>query len=250
VRRPRFVETAAFVVPGAGATVAQARSLCSAAVLRTLEGRAQLTVIALWVTVAASIADAYAHVNRLRIVQDAVDAQLDGILLAVPADVIGRADDYVSITLVVSTVMLVVTAVLWMTWQVAAHRRLQGAITGWRAEPRMSIVGWVVPVVNLAAPVLVVAALLRAAGRRSTWLLVAWWATWIAATVLAGLGTANPQDLADQRTPDALAMIGDALSVAAAVLAIGVVRRLQDGLGTAPGTGPGPTPGDAQAASA
>ncbi len=229
MRRPRFVETAAFVVPGPGATAAR-RPLCSATVLRTLEGRAQLTVILLWVTVAASIADAYAHVNRLRIVQDAVDNQVEGVLLAVPADLIDRADTYVSVTLVVSTVTLVVAAVLWMAWQFLGHQRLTGALAGWRADPRTSVVAWVVPVVNLLAPVLVVAALLRAAGRRSVGLLVAWWVTWIAATVLAGFGTGNPRDLADQRLPDILAMVGDGLSVAAAVLAIGVVRRLTDGV--------------------
>lgn len=229
MRRPRFVETAAFVVPGPGA-IATRCPLCSAAVLRTLEGRAQLTVILLWVAVAASIADAYAHVNRLRIVQDAVDNQVEGVRLAVPADVIDRADTYVSVTLVVSTVTLVVAAVLWMAWQLLAHRRLADAMTGWRADPRTSVVTWIVPVANLLAPVLVVAALLRVVGRRSTGLLVGWWATWIAATVLAGFATGNPRDLADQRLPDILAMVGDGLSVVAAVLAIGVVRRLTEGV--------------------
>lgn len=217
--------------------------------LRTFEGRAQLAVILLWVTVAASIADAYAHVNRLRIVQDAVDNQVEGVLLAVPSDVIDRADTYVSVTLVVSTLALLLAAGMWMAWQHRAHRRLAPQLTGWRADPRASVIAWIVPVVNLVAPLLVVATLLRAAGRRSVLLLAAWWTTWIAATVLAGFGTSNPEALADQRLPDALAMLGDGLSVAAAVLAIGVVRRLTDGVLEAD---PEPEPGFAgpQAASA
>lgn len=214
--------------------------------LRTLEGRAQLAVIALWIAVVASIADAYAHVNRLRLVQDAVNTQVDGAVIALPADVLDRADTYVSITLVASTVTLVAAAVVWMTWQVHAHRRVTDGMSGWRAEPRMSVISWIVPVANLLAPVLVVAALFRAAGRNANDLLITWWLAWIVATVLAGVGTRRTENVADQRLVDGIAMLGDVVTVAAAVLAIGVVRRLTDALDDPARAGSA----DAQAASA
>lgn len=196
--------------------------------LRTLEGRAQLTVVALWVAAVASIADAYAHVNRLRIVQDAVNTQVGDVAIAVPDSVIGRADDYVTITLVLSVVCLLAVAALWLPWQHAAHRRLADRLDGRVAEPRSGLLAWVVPGVNLLAPPLVLAALLRAAGRRAAALLAGWWVAWLAAIALAVVGTANPDSLADQRLPDGLAMIGDILALAAAVAAIGVVRALTE----------------------
>jgi len=198
-------------------------------VIRSLEGRAQVAVVALWLTVVASIADAYAHAHRLRLVQDAVEQQLPGVRLALPRDAVEHANDYVDIALVVSTVLLVVAAVAWLVFQVAAHRRLAPALSGWRASPRAGVVAWLVPVGNLVAPVLLVSGLLGAARARSVLLLAAWWASWLGSAVLTGIGTENPDVLADQRTIDALAIGGDALGVAAAVLAIGIVRRLLDG---------------------
>ncbi len=99
---------------------------------------------------------------------------------------------------------------------------------GWRADPRAGIAAWVVPVVNLVAPAVLLNALLRAASRPAPLLVTLWAVCWVGTTVLAGIATRNPQALADQRLPDALAIGGDILAVVAAVLAIGFARRLAD----------------------
>jgi len=196
------------------------------ALLRTLEGRAQLAIITLWLSVAAAVADAYAHASRLKLVQDAIDAQLEDVPLQLPADDVDRADGWVSLTLVVSSVLLFAAAVAWLAWQYRAAGILRGRTRGWRGDPARGVAVWLIPVVNFVAPVLVVAELVRGAGRRMHATLAAWWLSWLGAAVLAGFGTKNPEVLADQRLPDGLAVAGDVLSVAAALLAIGIVRHL------------------------
>lgn len=201
-------------------------SLDSHALLRTLEGRAQLAIITLWLSVALAVADAYAHANRLKLVQDALDGLPEGTFIAIPAAELERADDYVTAALIGSTLALVVTAVAWLAWQHRVAVLLRARTRGWRGDPRTGVVVWLLPVVNLVAPLLVVVELVRAAGRRMHVALAAWWLAWLGAAVLAGVGTSNPDALADQRLPDGLAVAGDVLAVAAALIAIGIVRHV------------------------
>lgn len=194
--------------------------------LRTLEGRAQLAIITLWLSVAAAVADAYAHASRLKLVQDGIDAQVERVPLQLPADEIDRADGWVSLTLTVSSVLLAATAVAWLLWQYRVAVLLRARTRGWRGDPARGVAVWLVPVLNLVAPLLVVAELVRGAGRSMQLTLAGWWLAWLGSAVLAGFGTRNPDVLADQRLPDGLGVTGDVLAVAAALLAIGIVRHL------------------------
>ncbi|WP_372790889.1 DUF4328 domain-containing protein [Paraconexibacter sp.] len=196
--------------------------------LRTIEARAQAAVLTLWIVVAVAVADVYAHANRLRLVQDAVDEQVPGVPLRLPTDVVNRADAWVTIGLIASTLAFLLAAAAWLAFQYPVHRRLAADMTAWRASPRAGVAVWLVPVVNLLAPAVLLAALLRAAARPAPLLVALWWICWVGTTVLAGFATRNPEVLADQRLPDALAMGGDILAAGAAVLAIGFVRRLAD----------------------
>lgn len=194
--------------------------------LRTLEGRAQLAIITLWLSVVAAVADAYAHASRLKLVQDGIDAQVERVPLQLPAADVDRADTWVAVALIASSVALVLTAVAWLAWQHRAASLLQTRTRGWRGDPARGVVVWLIPVANLVAPLLVVAELVRGAGLRMPLTLGAWWLSWLAAAVLAGFGTKHPDVLADQRLPDGLAVAGDVLTVAAGLLAIGIVRHL------------------------
>lgn len=185
-----------------------------------------MAIITLWLSVAAAVADAYAHASRLRLVQDAIDAQVERVPLRLPADEVDRADTWVSIALVVSSVLLAITALAWLAWQHRVAALLRARTRGWRGDPGRGVAVWLIPFVNFVAPLLVVAELARGAGRRMQVTLAAWWLAWLGSAVLAGFGTKHPDVLADQRLPDGLAVAGDVLSVAAAVLAIGIVRHL------------------------
>lgn len=195
---------------------------------RSILGRAQLLVVALIMVIAAAILDAYAHAHRFTLVQDALDVQLDGVLIALPQDTADRANSYVTAALIGSSIALVVAAVAWVMWQVRAAQLARGRIDGWRGDPRTGALVWFAPLVNLVAPPLVVAALMRAWSRPAPLLIGAWWFTWLASTVLAPFGTRRPEALADQRLPDVLAIASDVFLVAAGLLAIGVVRRITD----------------------
>lgn len=203
--------------------------------LRTLSGRAYLAVILLWIAVGAAVLDAYAHADRLRLVQEALDSRPGDSDIALPADTVDRADTLVTIALVGSTVVLVLVALAWLAWQYrlavllrAAGGRAPAPDATWRTEPRTGVLVWLVPVANLVAPLVVVDRLARVAGQRIAPLVAAWWVSWIASAVLTALGTGDPEALADQRLPDGLAVAGDVLTVVAAVLAIRIVSRLTD----------------------
>lgn len=159
---------------------------------RPLADRAQVLVVALWLAVAAAILDAYAHANRISVVQDAINAQetLEGVPVRVDPDLVDRADLYVTLGLVAmgATALLVLAA--WIWWR----RAVAGDLRAARAR-------------GLAA---------GAGGA----LLVG--------LVLLGVGARDEDVLADQRLPDGLSMGADALIVLAAILAIGVVRRRTD----------------------
>ena len=156
---------------------------------RPLADRALVLVVALWAAVAAAILDAYAHANRISVVQGAVNEQerLEGVAVQVDPDLVDSADLYVTLGLVAMAATLAVALLAWLWWR----RSVAGA-----PRPRLLTAG--------AA------------------------AAALGALVLLVVGARDEEALADQRLPDGLSMGGDAVLVLAAVLAIGVVRRRTD----------------------
>lgn len=100
------------------------------------------------------------------------------------------------------------------------------------ATPRRSIGWWFIPFANLFKPFQVVGDLYRRMAlveRVGTAIVTAWWLLWIlsnmSSRIATGLG--RSRDIDGLRSSLQFVMIGDALSAAAAVLAVVIVRRIQ-----------------------
>ncbi|MFI6102007.1 DUF4328 domain-containing protein [Lentzea sp. NPDC051213] len=131
----------------------------------------------------------------------------------------------------VAYVLAGITFMVWMYWaRLNSHATASKHQHKW--APMWTIVGWLIPFVNLFVPFAVMQDIWRASDRsqgtlalqlrpKST-LVTAWWSCWIASFVLAYVGGRIQLDFAVWSTFSTLA------TVAAAVLAIRIIRTLND----------------------
>lgn len=186
--------------------------------------RATAAILALYVKVGACSLAIGADVRRILVAEELEDgtALVDALL---------GADQLVLFAALVELLALVVAAVLFLRWQVVAHRNL--AALGDR-EPRVGVAAgvaaWFVPGVNLFRPPQVVGDLWRAGERsaKTPALFRAWWIAWLVAVVAVVAAWAllgDAADVAERQRIDALRAAATALSAIAAGLAIAVVSR-------------------------
>ena len=187
--------------------------------------RSTPAILALYVKVGACALAVGADVRRIVVAEELRDGRafVDALL---------AADQLVAFAALVELAALVVAAVLFLRFQVVAHRNLPALGD---AEPRdgvtAGVAAWFVPVLNLFRPLRVVGDLWRAGERdaRLPTLLRVWWAMWVIAllAVLAAwtlLGDAA--DVGDRQRIDGLRAGASVLSAIAAALAIAVVVRV------------------------
>ncbi|MBM3670613.1 MAG: DUF4328 domain-containing protein [Actinobacteria bacterium] len=161
-------------------------------------------------------------------------------------DILNRAhdaDDFASAAGVAFLLFVLATAVCFIVWTWRAAKNNEGL---GRVEPRLTaawaIAGWLIPLAFFVIPVLVVQDLWRGSdssvppgdsrwkiGPRSA--LVGWW--WAVSLlsvirIYAGGSTEADNRLSDIRASNVRAGIGSAFTIAAAVLAILVVRRITE----------------------
>ena len=135
--------------------------------------------------------------------------------------------------------VFIATAVAFLMWTYRASHNLRPLGTmGQRFSPRWAVGWWFVPIMFLFRPYQVVAEIWKGSapdaprGATFAWdaegvsaLLAWWWALWLASNLIGLVGGLAVG--ADEGSPGALRveLLGDALSVCAAVLAIAVVWR-------------------------
>lgn len=131
----------------------------------------------------------------------------------------------------VAYVLAGITFIVWMYWA-----RLNSHATASRHQhkwaPMWVILGWLIPIVNLFVPQAVMQDIWRASDRSQgtlalqlrprSGLVTAWWSCWIVSFVLAYVGARLQTDQAVWST------LSTAVTVAAAVLAIQIVRKIND----------------------
>ncbi|MBM7862928.1 DUF4328 domain-containing protein [Lentzea nigeriaca] len=131
----------------------------------------------------------------------------------------------------VAYVLAGITFIVWMYWA-----RLNSHATASRHQHKWSpiwvIVGWLIPIVNLFVPYATMQDIWRASDRGQgtlalqlrpkSGLVTAWWSCWIVSFVLAYVGARLQTDQAVWST------LSTAATVAAAVLAIGIIRKIND----------------------
>jgi len=216
------------IPPGYAAVVPVWRSL------RGLQTALTWLFVLVGIGTAVSVA---AYANRLSVIND-IEHRSFG------SDIVDRAnssDDLVqAANIAISVLMLAIFVcfIIWM-WRAAKNNEALG-----RPQPRLgpgwAIGGWFIPLAFLVIPVLVAQDLWRGSdasvprgdirwkiGSRSA--LVGWWWGLLLVSFLRGSASSdNLHTFSELRTSDTLSLIGRVFGVAAAVLAILVVRRITE----------------------
>ena len=211
---------------------------------RSLRGLVTALTILLWVAAADALFGAIAYANRVHFINDVLHGNV-GIL-----DAGNRADNAdnlvgaaVGILALVSLAILVLF-IIWM-WRAAKNNEALGRLQP-RLGPGWSIGGWFIPFANLVIPVLILQDLWRGADpaiargdprwrtARGSGLVGWYWAAFLLSLLRSGfVGRDSAHvNVASQmrglRDHDVAAAIGMIFTIAAAVLAVMVIRRLSE----------------------
>lgn len=145
-------------------------------------------------------------------------------------DMLAGYDQSLSVVSMLSAVSAVATGVLWAIWQYRAAKQVAGLtrrVAGWHAW------SWFVPVISLWFPYQNISDLWRAIGRtRPAWQIV-WWLLWLAGNAFVQQSTRvylAAEDLEQLRVSSWLSIVGELLLLAAAPLAVLIVRRITQGI--------------------
>jgi hypothetical protein len=207
---------------------------------RSLRGLTTALTIFFWLAAAAALFAVVAFAARISALSDIVDHGLtiDRVQTANDADdLVGAAT---GILLFVMFVILVLI-VIW-TYRAAKNNEALGRMYP-RLKPGWGIAGWLIPLANFVIPLLMLQDLWRGAEPNTargdaSWRenrgssLIGWyWAVFVVSSIRVGLGRdsarfVSPSQLRGLRTHDVIALIGMVATIAAAILAVQVVRRL------------------------
>lgn len=194
-----------------------------------------VTVAALVGVVITDIASVVAETHRYQLVGSVVRSPGSVSMPALKA-----SDDAVTRVLVLWLVLLLITAVGFITWlyqsAAAADRIRPDALTH---RPLWAIWGWFVPFLNLVRPPRMVADVDKATHppgpipRADSTLIWSWWLTFLASAIVARIAASTRTDAGDPnvvldaiQAGDRLSAIGDVVDAAAACLAIAVIVRV------------------------
>jgi len=147
---------------------------------------------------------------------------------AVRAGDIDTADTFDGLNVALSGAQLggvLVTGVVWMTWQYQLAR----ATNGLQRSPAMHAFSWIIPIGNIWLPIQNVRDLWkRTMPLRDTLVLGWWWAGWIGSAVIARLLRTDSEidSVGDVRSMIWTLLVVAALALVTAVLALRIVRSL------------------------
>jgi hypothetical protein len=207
---------------------------------RSLKGLTTALTVLLWLAAAGALFGVVAFATRINALNDIIDGTLD-------ADTARRAhdaDDLVGAAggiLAFLTFVILVLIIIW-TYRAAKNNEALARLYP-RLKPGWAIAGWLIPLANLVLPVLILQDLWRGsdvATRRGdpAWrlnkgsALIGWyWGVFIASSIRYGVGAPRARlivtsELRDLRNHDTVALIGMVVTIAAAILAIQVIRRI------------------------
>ncbi len=207
---------------------------------RSLKGlTSALTVLLVLVAVASAFA-IVAYFRRISALGDIIDGSLD-------LDTVRRvhdADDFVRAATGIMSLLSFAILVLIIIWTYRAAKNNEALGRKYpRLKPGWAIAGWLIPLANAVIPLLILQDLWRgsdATTRRdsTSWransgsALIGWyWAFLLVSVARNGFGRTRARlivtdELRELRTHDTIAIVGLVAAIAAAVLAIQVVRRI------------------------
>jgi hypothetical protein len=197
-----------------------------------------ITVLLIVAAVAAALAAA-ALAHRVDIV-----GKLPGRTTVLEAD---RADDRVAGSFSFLFLTVAATGIVWIIWQFRYSKNAERLGGKLNLGPGWAIGGWFIPIANLALPAVQMSGAAKASdpGRRRSIsegtsvppVLITWAVTYAIAAIIAAVGrVARPSDedliadplrkLRDFQRADRISLVAMLLYIAAAILAIFVVRTL------------------------
>jgi len=207
---------------------------------RSLQGLTTALVVFLALAAAAAVFGVVAFAARISALSEIIDhgLSIDRVRSANDADdLVGAA---AAIMLLLSFVILVLI-IIW-TFRAAKNNEALGRVYP-RLKPGWAIAGWLIPLANLVIPVLILQDLWRGSeagtargdpswrSNRGSALIGWYWVAFLLSSMRYGLGRSNARfilrdELRDLRTHDTVALLGMIATIAAAILAIQVVRRI------------------------
>jgi hypothetical protein len=199
----------------------------------SLRGRANAVVALLIANVVWSVVGIGAVLGELDILERARDGRFVSEAEAL------ASDDRVRTVAVIGLVINVVTIVAWLVWQHRGQRNLSRlGVRHLAFTPAWAVGWWFVPIANLWKPFQSVRELWRVsktgvddalwAGER-TWPVIGWWwGVWLASNLTLRLSVSMDRQatIDDYISSDNVGLFREALSIAAAILAIVVVRSI------------------------
>jgi hypothetical protein len=156
-----------------------------------------------------------------------------------------NASDSVDLMAVVTVILLASAGIVWLVWQYRAQSNLQAlGVRGLRFKPGWVVAWWLIPFASFVMPLFTMSELWRASDphagaiewkmRPRTPLLGFWWAFFIARIPLGAVaeGLDQPPPLTPDQAIDIhyVAIAQDLALVAAAALAVVLVRRIEERL--------------------
>lgn len=207
---------------------------------RSLRGLTTALTVFLWLAAAASLFAVVAFAARISSLSDIID---HGITLDRMQST-NDADDLVGAAVAILFLVMFVVLVLIIIWtfRAAKNNDALGRVYP-RLKPGWAIAGWLIPFVNLVIPLLMLQDLWRGSEARTprgdpSWrsnrgsALIGWyWGVFVLSSIRYGLGRSSAHfidrdELRELRTHDSIAIVGMLATIAAAVLAIQVVRKI------------------------
>lgn len=139
-------------------------------------------------------------------------------------------DQSTSVVSILSSLFLITTGVIWVIWQYRVAKQVTGRT---RRSPGWHAGSWFVPIINLWFPYQNISDLWRALGRtRPSWQII-WWLLWVIGSYVIQVSTRIylvAEDLETLRVAMWMSLAGEILLLAAAPLALLVIRGITQGI--------------------
>jgi hypothetical protein len=208
---------------------------------RDLKGLTTALTVFLWLAAAGAVFGVVAYAMRINALNDIINGTLT-------ADTVNRAHDADDVVNAASGILAFIAFVIFVLIIIWSYRAAKNNEALGRPYPRLkpgwAIAGWLIPLANLVLPLLILQDLWRGseASTRAgdpSWRsnkgspLIGWyWGVFLLSIFTrSGLGRSSAHlavtsELRGLRTHDSIAVFGMVVTIAAAILAIQVVRRI------------------------
>jgi Domain of unknown function (DUF4328) len=202
--------------------------------LRSLKGLTTSLTIFFWIAAASGAFGVYAAIHRVGFLNDLIDGKLNPFANST-LDKRDNADGLLGGAIAINGLVSLVILVLIIIWTYRALHNARALGRQTMFSPGWGIAGWLIPLAHLVIGPLMLLDLYRKSApsgeQRGAGIPIVYWITYFVANARFGSfsGDAHlnrPDELKDVRSSNTVSAIGMAASIAAALLAIKVIRTI------------------------